>query len=51
VGCSIELYLNTRVATTRCVIIRTAPLNAKLLVPLQKNFTAVGKIYDNFKPM
>jgi hypothetical protein len=35
------------VATTRCVVIRTAPLSAKSLISLQKNFTAVGKVHDN----
>jgi hypothetical protein len=30
-----------------CVIIRTASLNAELLVSLQKNFTAVAKIDNN----
>jgi hypothetical protein len=35
-----ELQMHTCVATTRCVVIRTPPLNVKLLVSLQKNSTA-----------
>jgi hypothetical protein len=36
--------VNTDVATTRCVVIRTAPLNANSLVSLQKNFTTLLRV-------